>query len=86
MAWNYRVVRTDFLFDGKVNPVFSIHRCVYPGMPKPDDIPEKFGVQEASPEGETVNELRADLQRMLEALDKPILVGGKTGKLKAAEK
>lgn len=69
--WNYRVVRTDFIFEGNTEPVFTVHRCHYNHFM--DLLPAKYGKQEAAPEGATVEELRADLHRMLEALDKPVL-------------
>lgn len=81
MSWNFRVVKTNYIFEGKTNPVFTIHRCVYASLPVVgNELPTKFGIQEAAPEGESVEELRAELHRMLEALDRPVLTE-KRGKL-----
>ena len=71
MSWNYRVVRTDFVYDGTTTPVFSVHRCYY--AKSSDTLPVKYGAVEASPEGETLDELRVSLHQMMEALEKPIL-------------
>ena len=72
MSNKYRVIRTDYLFDGEAHPTYTIHRCVYA---KPEDVvPVKYGKQEAAPEGESIEELRGDLQLMLAALERPILM------------
>lgn len=63
--WNYRVVKTK---DGD-DDWYAVHSCYY------DDDGEADGTSLLASRagGNTLEQLRADLQRMLEALDKPII-------------
>jgi len=60
--WNYRVVKKE--------DYFGIHEAYYEdGEEKPNFV----SMEEMSPHGETLDELKKDLQMFAEALDKPIL-------------
>lgn len=77
MTWNYRVFRQRF--DDEEQLV--IHEVHYDYAndddtrpPVPDDAMIKgWTVRNVKPGGETIEELRSDLQRMLNALNAPIL-------------
>ena len=58
--WNYRVVEKDGFY--------GIHEAYYD-----DDKPTSITQNEMSPHGETLDELKDDVKKHLEALDKPIL-------------
>ena len=62
MTWNYRVVRDT---DG----AFSIREAYYDNEGRVEAITEE-GI---GPYGDTVEELRADYERMREAFEKPVL-------------
>ena len=64
MTWNYRVVRR--IVGGEVT--FGIHEVYYDG-----DRPKTTTECPIDPYGETLEELKDDLDRMREALDKPVL-------------
>lgn len=64
--WDYRVVRKK-LPNGEV--VFGIHEVYYDKHKNPQYCSN--GPME--PTGESIRELRAELARMLKALEKPIL-------------
>ena len=60
--WNYRVVEKD--------GYYGIHEAYYDdGIEKPHSISS----EEMSPHGGTLDELKDDAKKYLEALDKPIL-------------
>lgn len=63
-TWNYRVVKSK---DGE-DDWYQIHSAYY-------DNSELTGLSAngASPCGNTIEQLRNDLQKMLDALDKPII-------------
>jgi hypothetical protein len=67
--WNHRAVRRVYpgVLDGEAS--YSIHE-VYYGL---GGIKPSITVGPDYPYGETVAELREDLERMLRALDKPVL-------------
>jgi hypothetical protein len=58
--WNYRVTIKD--------GCYGIHEAYYE-----DGKPHSITQNEMSPHGDTLDELKDDLQKFLEALDKPIL-------------
>jgi hypothetical protein len=62
MSWNYRVIRRP---DG-----LGIHEVYY----SEDGRPISWTQDTVEPYGDSPEELRADLEHMLRALDKPILV------------
>jgi len=80
VSWNYRVIRVDYVDpDTKaIEPCYSVHRCFY--NKEEDVIPVKWGQQPASAEGASIEELKLDWARQLEAINKPVLVE-KRGKL-----
>ncbi len=78
VTWNYRVIRTDYIFEGKTEPSYSVHRCYY--EKSDDSIPKKWSQQPATPEGDSMEELKSDCSRFLLALQKPVLIE-KRGKL-----
>lgn len=67
MTWNYRVVRYD---DKDGERRFAIREAYYGG---PGDIPDMITAEDMPPGGEDVQELEADLRRMLDALQKPVI-------------
>ena len=66
--WNHRVVRRVYpgALDGEV--AYQIHEAYY-------GLEDKLVITKEPdhPQGETLAELRKDLERMLRALDKPVL-------------
>lgn len=68
--WNHRVMRHNA---GAENEYLAIHE-VYYGIDE-DDNKDKVGwtLDPISVSGETIDELRETLERMLRALDKPIM-------------
>lgn len=62
--WNYRVIKSK---DGE-DDYYQIHSCYYT-----DNVLDGSSLHPAKAGGNTLEELRADLQRMLDALDKPII-------------
>lgn len=72
MTWNYRVIRVDYIYEGKTEPCFAVHRCYYEY--EADLIPTKWSQSPASPEGETLGELLDDYSRLRLAFEKPVLV------------
>lgn len=61
MSWNYRVVqRVD---------VFAIHEVYYDAAGQPEAVT----VDAMTPDGTTLEELRATLERFQEALNEPVL-------------
>jgi hypothetical protein len=65
MSWNYRVVRTT---EGDPES-FAIYEVFYDDQGQPEARTE----QPSYPAGETLEELRHDLQHYLAALDHPVL-------------
>jgi len=61
MTWNYRIV----VKDGQYN----IHEVYYDDK----DNPEFFTVDPVGPSGESLEELRGDLEHFLEVLSLPVL-------------
>lgn len=68
--WNHRVVRRVYPNDGEGYVEYAVHEAFYglDGDNKPSITEEPD-----SPHGETLEELREDLQRMLRVLDAPVL-------------
>jgi hypothetical protein len=62
MTWNYRVVKT-------VLNVYVLKACYYAS--KTHKNPHSYAAGPSTPMGETKEELRSELKRMLAALDKP---------------
>lgn len=67
MTWNYRVVQHD---DGK-ETWYQIHECFYAS--KDDVVPHSWTADSIAPVGESMEDLRLALDRMIFALAKPIL-------------
>lgn len=66
MTWNHRVVKVtegDELF-------YGIHEAYYH---KGEGEPYAWTDEPVAPIGETLDELRIELERMLAALDKPVI-------------
>jgi len=68
MVWNHRVIRHEK--DGET--WYAIHKCFYDDTK--DDTTISWTVDEIAPIGEDLHGLRVTLERMLAALDKPVLV------------
>ena len=66
MGWNYRLVRHT-AEQGQV--WFEIHECYY----NKDGTISAWTEDPCHPSGETVEELRSDLERMMQALDYPVI-------------
>ena len=71
--WNYRVVRSvvkrEESEDGE--EYFGVYECFYTS--KNPDVPDSWVECPAVPQGDTLEELKADLTLMQEALKRPIL-------------
>lgn len=69
MTWNHRVVKRTYPAPSH-ETFFQIHEAYYyHGEGKTPSVT----VEPTAPVGETLEELRETLQRMLRALDKPVL-------------
>jgi hypothetical protein len=66
MTWNYRVVKHT---DSEGITHFGIHEVYY----DKDGRPSMYTESAMAPYGETLEELAEDLERMREALIKPVL-------------
>ena len=64
--WNHRVVERTIIDCGKPVRWLGIHECFYDDKTRWTDEP-------VTVEGETIEDLRETLERMLRALDKPII-------------
>ena len=67
MSWNYRVIHRNNESTLGTN-VYAIHEVYYE-----KGIPDTMTVNPQYPQGETIEELREDLEHYRLALDKPIL-------------
>ena len=67
-TWNHRVIRKD----GSSETWYELHECFYDN--KGDAIPTSWTVDAIAPVGETPESLILCLERMIEAVRKPILV------------
>lgn len=67
MTWNHRVFRQTTRFDGDW---FTIREAFYD---KDKETPHSWTTDAIAPGGSSVEELRENLERMLRALDKPVL-------------
>jgi hypothetical protein len=69
--WNYRVVRKAYPpgKDGTIEYVLGIHEVYYDDNGEPEMVTE----DRMDPHGETLEELRDDIEHMRLALDKPVL-------------
>lgn len=65
MTWNYRVVRG--VWGGST--WYTIREVYY----SPEGVVETMTKKGVDPRGETLDELKADLQYMLKSLEEPIL-------------
>jgi hypothetical protein len=72
MHWNYRVIRHQSISArGEHDCWLAIHEAYYPD--DSSDIPNGYTEEPVPVAGEDLEELRWKLERMLEALEKPIL-------------
>jgi hypothetical protein len=74
--WNYRVVLHTYQNGlGEIEELLEIHEAHYEGPDgEPDPThPHAITTDGATVRGETIEELRASLHRMLECLEKPII-------------
>jgi len=69
MSWNYRVTRERVEHDGEVSHLYEI-REVYSDA---NGQPQSISTCSIAPMGESIAELSRDLDRMREALDRPIV-------------
>lgn len=70
MSWNYRVVRKNVYMGKTIAPEvqYGIHETYYSG-----DKPTAITTDHMRPYGETLEELKSDLEKMVAALEKPVL-------------
>lgn len=67
MSWNYRIVKTTF----EQGDRYAIHEVYY----DESGNPTSRTVEPCCPIGDTLEELRAEMERYLQAMNKPILTG-----------
>lgn len=67
MSWNYRIVKTAF----EQGDRYAIHEVYYDA----NGNPTSHTVEPACPLGDTLEELRAEMERYLKAMDRPIIIG-----------
>lgn len=73
MGWNYRIVRRRYPFAPDAGAEYGIHEAYYhDGETEPHSITQD-AVEVCCDEEEGVDALRGVLERMLKALDKPIV-------------
>ena len=65
MYWNNRVIRTKTNFNNEEVEMYTIHEVYYDSK----DRIEAWTSKEVAPYGESLEELREDLLRMLRAVD-----------------
>ena len=70
-GWNYRIVRKNVYMGKTIAPevMYGIHETYYNG----EDKPTAITTDHMRPYGETLDELKSDLEKMVAALDKPVL-------------
>lgn len=66
--WNYRVI-ASYQYD---IPFYSIRECYYNN--EKDSIPRNWTATMSHPIGGTADELKKDIEMMLQAFNKPVLV------------
>lgn len=73
MSWNYRLVKRTSKHDinEAVDVTFSVHSAYYHN--EHETVPYMISAEPATLIGETVEELRADLDRMTQAFAKPMI-------------
>lgn len=78
MSWNYRVMRhvypAEKCVSGEDYIYYTIHEVYYGTKDNPDAL--SWSTNPDWPQAESVEELRDELNRMLAALDKPVLEYG----------
>lgn len=66
MSWNYRVIRH---IDAEGNESYMVHEVYY----TPEGRPQMYTVNGVAPYGESLDELRKDVERFAAAVEKPVL-------------
>lgn len=69
MRWNYRVLRQVEDHHGQEHVFFGIHEVYYDESGRPTTCT----MEQIAPFGETLDELRADVEMIAKALDLPVL-------------
>lgn len=69
MTWDHRVLRRYADINGEPTPFYTIHEVYY----NSDGTVMGYIENEKSPYGESVDELRADCWRFMEACTKPVI-------------
>lgn len=67
MTWNYRIVKTAF----EQGDRYAIHEVYYDAHGNPTSRT----AEPCCPIGETLEELRAEMERYQKAMEKPVLIG-----------
>ena len=69
MTWNYRIIKEVVPgFGEELVDAYGVHEVYYDAEGKPTMCSEAI-----QPYGETLDELKVDLERMMEAFEKPVL-------------
>lgn len=70
MSFNHRVIKTEYIKDDEVIAHnYAIHEVFYAD----DGTIESWTENPVAPTGETLGELRSDIERFKSALDKPVI-------------
>lgn len=69
MSWNHRVIKQAYLCYDEYETIFGIHEVYY----NEDGSLRNYTTDPVAPIGADMDELRWTLEKMLMALDKPVL-------------
>ena len=70
MSWNYRVIRKTYILpDDTERESYAIHEVYYDNLSNAKAV----SANALAPLGRTIDELKADLEMYMLALDKPVL-------------
>jgi len=72
--WDYRVVRKNVYMGKTISP--EVQYAIYETYYNDEGEPTMITTDYMSPYGETPEELKSDLEKMVAALDKPVLNWG----------
>lgn len=70
--WNYRILATYGAPYKGDSPYYTIVECFY--SDKGEILPKSWSANSSTPFGDSVEELKGDLEMMLLAFNKPVLV------------
>lgn len=70
MTWNYRIIKTHSTYCGESYQIYTVNEVYYDKQGKVDGHTSD-GI---SPSGETLDELKSDLENYKKAFDKPAII------------